>query len=78
MRGVRPIDPTLDIAGRIEDECFLCSHAIRGEALYFGLEGPLMPELPIHRHCLNGRDSEQVAREYHRRISDLANLARMH
>jgi len=78
MGGSLGINPDLDIAGRIGNECFLCAKPIVREPVFYAPVTPMAVELPAHLACFDGRDMAEVAREYHRRIHDLANVARMH
>jgi hypothetical protein len=75
----RGIDPTRDVAGILDGECFLCG---KGRLLglpcdaEFGPRGKLMPKLPHHATCLNERGVEEVVREYRRRLADMVSVRR--
>lgn len=79
MSGGFGIDPSKDVAGIIGHECFLCGKPIiRVAPVFFGGEGDFAPKLPAHLLCLDGRQTTEIAAEYHRRISDLVNVRRFH
>ncbi len=70
-------EPTLDAGALVRGECFLCGHKIApGTGCQFGLDGPLAVLLDCHDDCISTTDSTVVAREYHRRVADLANVRR--
>lgn len=73
-------DPMIDISGLLKHECFLCSHPIlfANDLGRWGQDGGLDVLLDCHISCLNGRSPAEVALEYHRRIHDLAGVARTH
>jgi hypothetical protein len=75
----RGIDPTRDVAGILDGECFLCGKG-RATGLpcdsEFGPKSKIAPQLPHHAACLHGRRTVDVIDEYHRRISDLAGARR--
>jgi hypothetical protein len=76
----RGIDPTRDVAGVLDGECFLCGKGrVVGRPCEseFGPKGNLMPKLPIHNECLNGRGVHEVVVEYRRRFADMVNVRRM-
>lgn len=73
------VDPTQDIGGRIGLECFVCGKPVLDAVPIFwkGTEW-FHPKLPIHKAHLDAYDTNEIAAEYHRRISDLAEVARTH
>lgn len=71
-------DTTRDITAFLRSECFLCGKPIGLDPIQFGVPGDLSLFLDCHGECLNGRPVSEVAKEYHRRIHDLANVKRIH
>ena len=76
-KGSNGIDPAESVAALLGNECFICGKVILGRQAT-GWYGTAGLELPLHISCADGMDTHQVAVEYHRRVSDLANMRRFH
>lgn len=80
----RGIDPTQDVAGILDGECFLCGKGrLVGSPCDadFGPDGQFQPRLPAHKACLRPHFtsrgiSRAVLLEYQRRIADLVSVRR--
>ena len=81
----RDIDPRMDAAGVLSNECFLCGRRDCDHTFGQSSKGSvdILPQLAVHRLCIlahllpNGNVSQWAAQEYHRRISDTVNVKRV-
>jgi hypothetical protein len=86
----RGIDPTLDAAGALGDECFLCGrhycNSTFGPKSVINGQIVLMPQIAVHTSCIarytcvdpTGKPgiSPYVISEYNRRVADTVGLRR--